>query len=134
VRCKELRVSGAGLEGLQRAAFVAEITAMLENSDLARCPPDQGWAAVRRATRRSDHVLTTSARTWVRRLPPRRRPLGLCAAFPRVANRLAWCWADAAVSAQVLDDLLIDRRGGRQGFPPLVVRELQRLRDYAMPR
>jgi protein SCO1/2 len=29
---------------------------------------------------------------------------------------------------------LVDRRGGRQGFPPLVVRELQRLRDYAPPR
>ena len=48
----------------------------------------------------------------------------------RVANRIAWCWADAALREQVLDDLLVDRRGGRLGFAPTIVRELQRLREF----
>jgi hypothetical protein len=47
-----------------------------------------------------------------------------------VANRLAWCWHDVALSDSALADLLEDRRGGRTGFPPCVVRELQRLREF----
>jgi hypothetical protein len=47
-----------------------------------------------------------------------------------VANRLAWVWADEAMAAQVLDDLLVDRRGGRAGFPHWVTRELRRLQEF----
>jgi hypothetical protein len=34
------------------------------------------------------------------------------------------------MSAALLDDLLQDRRGGRKGFPAVVVRELQRLSEF----
>jgi hypothetical protein len=47
--------------------------------------------------------------------------------FPRVANRLAIAWPDPKAVQEVLDDVLIDRRGGRQGFPPAVQQELLRL-------
>ncbi len=87
------------------------------------------WQRLRRAPRDSDQALNGTARRWLRELPPRRRPLRLCALYPRVANRLAWCWRDPKLAAQALDDLLTDRRGGRRGFPPAVQRELQRLRD-----
>jgi hypothetical protein len=97
-------------------------------------PPDdpgaERWAPQRRAARECDGALNGTARLWLRRLPSRRRPLRLCQTFPRVANRIAWCWYDVALSEQALDDLLTDRRGGRRGFPPAVVRELQRLRDF----
>lgn len=86
--------------------------------------------ALRRPARHGDGALTGTTRKWLRNLPPRRRPLRLCEAFPRVANRLAWHWVDSAAAAQVLEDLLTDKRGGRRGFPPPVVRELQRLRDF----
>jgi hypothetical protein len=88
------------------------------------------WAQVRRPRRHSDDALTGTARLWLRRLPPARKPLRLCERFPRVANRIAWCWPDALLCTQVFDDLLVDRRGGRQGFPRPVVVELRRLRDY----
>ena len=88
------------------------------------------WAKVRRPTRDSDLALTGTTRQWLRQLPARRRPLRLCESFPWVANRLAWCWRDPEVSTAVLNDLLHDRRGGRQGFPPSVVRELQRLSEF----
>jgi hypothetical protein len=88
----------------------------------------QDWQ--RRAPRECDQALTGTTRHWLRRLPAGRRPWRLCEHFPRVANRIAWCWPDAALAAQVLDDLLVDRRGGRRGFPAPVARELQRLRQF----
>ena len=85
---------------------------------------------MRRAPRACDTGLTGTTRLWLRRLPPGRRPLRLCELYPRLANRLAWCWPDEAIRRQTLADLLEDRRGGRRGFPVGVVRELQRLRDF----
>lgn len=90
--------------------------------------PDE--ARLRRLPRACDDALNGTARAWLRRLPGGRRPLRLCERFPRVANRIAWCWADAGLVDAVFDDLLVDRRGGRQGFPAPVVQELRRLRDY----
>ena len=79
------------------------------------------------------NALTGTARHWLRRLPPRRRPLRLCELHPRAVNRIAWCWADPCMTAQVLEDLLQDRRGGRQSFPAPALRKLQRLRDIQHP-
>lgn len=93
-------------------------------------PPRNPWTAQRRPARACDAAINGTTRQWLRRLPPGRRPLRLCELYPRVANRLAWCWNDRACRAQTLSDLLEDRRGGRRGFPACVVRELQRLRDY----
>jgi len=84
----------------------------------------------RRPSRLSDEALTGTTRSWLRSLPWRQRPMALCLRFPRVANRLAWCWRDGALCEQVFEDLLQDRRGGRNGFPTPVLRELQRLRAY----
>jgi hypothetical protein len=88
------------------------------------------WAPPRRAPRASDDALTGTARRWLRALPSRRRPLRLCQLYPRLANRLAWSWHDPELTTQTLDDLLQDRRGGRQGFPGPVERELRRLAEF----
>jgi hypothetical protein len=74
--------------------------------------------------------LSAAARAWLRNLPGRVRPLQLCAAFPRIANRLASCWNDAALSDAVFNGLLLDDRGGRKGFPRGVAAELLRLQAY----
>ena len=99
-------------------------------------PPDpdapQPWNAQRRTPRACDLALTGTTRRWLRQLPARRRPLRLCMLYPRVANRIAWCWPDEALCSQMLQDLLFDGRGGRQGFPPAVERELRRLREFHM--
>ena len=50
-------------------------------------PGQAHWARVRREPRECDRALTGTARRWLRELPPRRRPLRLCEAHPRVANR-----------------------------------------------
>ena len=91
---------------------------------------DEPLGGARRLPRHSDEALTGTTRLWLRRLPGHRRPLRLCELYPRVANRVACCWSDPALRQQALDDLLQDRRGGREGFPSAVVRELQRLREF----
>ena len=95
-----------------------------------RTEDESHWHGQRRALRHSDEALTGTTRQWLRKLPHGRRPMQLCAIYPRVANRLSWCWPDAELSRQALEDLLDDRRGGRRGFPPAVARELRRLDEF----
>ena len=89
---------------------------------------EAGWQRVREQPRAQDLALSLQAQTWCDALHPRHRPTQLCALFPRVANRLALCWNDAALAARVLDDLVVDKRRNRVGFSPDVSQELIRLR------
>ena len=88
------------------------------------------WQLLRRPARACDNAITGTTRRWLRGLPARRRPLRLCTLYPRVANRLAWHWADTVRCAALLDELLADRRGGRAGFPAPVARELRLLQEF----
>ena len=76
-----------------------------------------------------DGRLDGLAQRWLAAFPSSSRPTALCDNFPRLANRLALCWADPQLTGQVLNDLLLDKRGGRQGFPRAVRDELLMLRD-----
>ncbi len=87
-----------------------------------------GWQRLREQPRPQDLVLSTLAETWRDSLHQRHRPTLLCELFPRVANRLALCRNDPALMSRVLDELVIDRRRDRAGFPPEVTQELIRLR------
>ena len=71
---------------------------------------------------------------WLANLPTEVQPLALLQHFPRIANRLATAWCDDAALAECFGDLLVDRRGGRQGLPPVVQRELTLLREYIATR
>ena len=77
----------------------------------------------------NETLLPTTVR-WAARLPIDVRPIQLMKQFARVANRVAATWHDAVAFYACIGDLLIDRRGGRRGFPPEVSRELFLLRDY----
>ena len=93
-------------------------------------PSADPWDAVRRPPRHNDEALTGTTRAWLRRLPAGRRPMQLCAQFPRLANLIAWHWRDPVQVHSVIDGLLVDQRGGRAGFPAAVQHELRRLRDF----
>jgi hypothetical protein len=67
---------------------------------------------------------------WVAGLPREVRPFELLKQFPRIANMLAQAWHDPAAFREYMFDLLIDRRGGRKGFPQNVRSELLQLRSY----
>lgn len=89
---------------------------------------ESGWQRLREPPRPQDLVLSSLAQRWCESLQQRYRPTQLCARFPRLANRLALCWNDEALASRVLDDLVVDKRRNRTGFPPEVSQELIRLR------
>ena len=54
-------------------------------------------------------------------------PHKLEARFPRITETIASVWDSPEEAAAVFEDLLIDRRGDRQGFPPEIASEILRL-------
>ena len=44
--------------------------------------------------------------------------------FPRIIANIVAAWNDPAAAAAVFEELLVDQRGGRQGFPSDVAREI----------
>lgn len=86
------------------------------------------WAKTRGPQSEHDLVLADHVLTWLQQLPQPARPSELCTRYPRVANRIALCWADPVLTEHVFDALLLSRRGKRNGFPPAIAAELFRLR------
>jgi hypothetical protein len=95
---------------------------------VSRMENDGLGAALRRAQPLNRPLPATLE--WVASLPTEVRPLVLLHRFPRIANRLAQSWSDNAALSEYFNELLIDRRGGRQGFPPDVRHELSSLREF----
>jgi len=75
-------------------------------------------------------VLVADTIKWLASLPPDVRPTALPTQFVRIANALSRIWSDHRRCLEYLEDLLIDRRGGRQGFPFEVALEIAGLKDY----
>lgn len=88
------------------------------------------WVRLRQPLRAMDLVLSSTAQDWLETLPRPLRPAQLCVAYPRILNRLALCWNDPVLTEQLLENLLVGRRGKRKGFPPAVADELLRLRRF----
>ena len=76
------------------------------------------------------NLLLPIARRWFEILPTEIQPRALLEQFPRIANIVARSWDDRDSVERYLGELLIDRRGNRQGFPPDVQLELLNLRDH----
>jgi len=89
---------------------------------------DEAFAALRRS--QPMERLLPVAEQWLNRLPPNVSANALTTQFPRIANFLATQWVDRQACARYFDELLADRRGGRQGFPPAVLHDLVTLRDF----
>jgi hypothetical protein len=83
------------------------------------------WSRVRAPTRHRDQALSLRAQRWMARLPEDSRPVQLAERYPRIVNQLAACWRDHGVTEHLLDQLLTDTRGGRVGFAPVIVTELE---------
>lgn len=67
---------------------------------------------------------------WIAKLPRSVQPLNLLRRYPRLANLMAAAWNDPKSLRAHMDDLLIDRRRGRQGLPPEILGELLALGAY----
>lgn len=67
---------------------------------------------------------------WLLDLPALVRPLRLSRRYPRIVNKLAALWLAESPCRRYLNSLMLDERGGRQGFPLELVVELSNLRNY----
>jgi hypothetical protein len=92
------------------------------------------WERFRRTRLPTDIALTGATIEWLLRLPARARPRVLCERYPRIANAIASAWQEPNDRRAMLDELLVDRRGGRRGFPVKVREEIEMLRMLAQPR
>jgi hypothetical protein len=63
-------------------------------------------------------------------LPQEIRPVLLPQKYPRICARIVAQWKDPVSMISYLEDLVVDRRGGRQGFPYRVIYELNNLKEY----
>jgi hypothetical protein len=77
-----------------------------------------------------DLTLRQDALAWLEALPPAVRPMACAEHYPRIVNRLTRLWQAPLFVRDYLDDLVLDSRGERQGFPHGITDELLRLRDY----
>ncbi|AZG15904.1 MULTISPECIES: hypothetical protein [Cupriavidus] len=93
--------------------------------------PAVDWSELRQPDNPVNLSLTPTALRWLAQLPREVRPLELFYAYPRIGNQLGALGNAAAVSA-FLAGLLIDDRGGRQGFPGGIAGELTRLQDFLL--
>jgi hypothetical protein len=90
--------------------------------------PGQNWTG-RRKAKPAEFLFPTTMR-WTATLPSEFQPTAIGEAFPRIANALAALWTRPDAFMSYLDDLLIDKRGGRQGFPIGALAELHALSGY----
>jgi hypothetical protein len=93
-----------------------------------RSQNDEYWQA-KRASHPASGLLRPTV-NWASALPSDARPNALLTKFPRIANLVAVLWQDPNSLRRYLDDLLVDKRGNRQGFPLDVLRELFAIRAH----
>jgi len=74
--------------------------------------------------------VTDQAGAWLESLPFSVRPLELAGKYPHIANRLAQLWKQPRQCDAYFESLLVDERGGRQGFTQSVALELVNLKTH----
>ena len=88
------------------------------------------WTGAKRRKTEPANGLLKPTFAWASTLPVEVQPRSLLYKFPRIANLMAAMWPDPNSFRRYIDDLLVDKRGNRQGFPVDVLRELFELRAY----
>jgi hypothetical protein len=58
------------------------------------------------------------------------RPAVLAARYPRIVNKVAELWRRPRLMDRYFDELLLDDRGNRQGFPLDILLELTALKEH----
>ena len=107
---------------------VEEAKQILDGAPPAQAQPD--WPSLRRPVPPDTMMLNATAMRWLASLPAEARPLELCRCYPRIGNQLAALWSHPDGILAYLEDLLIDKRGDRRGFPGGIALELSRLQEH----
>ena len=88
------------------------------------------WQAMRADSDTEDSVLHDRTFKWLVTLPADLRPVATGRRYPRIVNRIGDLWGHCEYTRLNFQNLLIDRRKGRKGFPPEVKCELEALQRY----
>jgi hypothetical protein len=75
-------------------------------------------------------ALSAAATQWMAELPQHVRPNQTAARFPRILDKLAGCWPTQSRCRAYFDELLLDQRGDRKGFPERIALELAALKNH----
>ena len=78
----------------------------------------------------SARQLSPDAQRILAALPPAVALGRSCAQYPQAVEKLLKHWRNPNEFRATLDSMVIDSRGGRQGFPFAIVREFSALREY----
>ncbi len=102
------------------------------STSASNLPPDRlrDWTLHRKA--QAANVVLPTTRRWANELPRGLEPQALLRQYPRIANRIANAWKDGVDARLIFDDLLVERRPARKGFPPDVLHDLLRLRAHCL--
>jgi hypothetical protein len=84
----------------------------------------------RRAPEKDDFELNAQGEALLASIDVGYRPEALVELFPRIVNRMAKLWKQPGQMERYFEDLLIDHRGNRSGFPLKVLMDLSTLKDY----
>jgi hypothetical protein len=90
----------------------------------------QAKAKARRSGGGAKRELDQRSKVIVKALPKPMRPMQTCTDFPHIMNLIAASWHEPKAFVKTLDELLMDDRGDRQGFPFPIIVELTELREY----
>src|SRR5258706_7544785 len=80
-------------------------TSRIRDATLSGEGPCVNAALLREPPNQTDLELSSVAQSWQASLPPSIRPKELGALFPRIANRIALCWPDAALTETIFISL-----------------------------
>jgi hypothetical protein len=103
---------------------------MTPAADLNPSPADAAFKSMRRGSDGADTQLTTEGQALLSSLDEVVRPRELAARYPRIVNQIARDWRFPTQLDKYFQELLMDTRGSRQGFPLKIVMELSTLREH----
>ncbi|MEO8627209.1 MAG: hypothetical protein ABI612_03795 [Betaproteobacteria bacterium] len=88
------------------------------------------FQTLRRRPSQDDLELSTECKAFLSSLEPALEPKELAGKYPRILNQVARLWRRPMQLDQYFEELLIDTRGNRQGFPMKIVLELSTLKEH----
>ena len=77
-----------------------------------------------------ENTLDANGKLLLDKLPEEAKPKMLAEKYPRILNKLGSLWKRPDDFVACLDDLLVDTRGKRKGFPLTIALELASIKDH----
>jgi hypothetical protein len=109
-------------------AYEDALPAEVLEAQLNKTAVEEAKAKIKRTT--SKVALDRRSKLIIESLPKDIQPLSIAETFPHIMNLIASSWQEPKVFVRTLDELLIDDRGNRAGFPFAVIVELTNLREF----